>query len=144
LTNAHGFIFLFRLGYRMGMCAVLALWVCWDCIWGLLEEGNSTIGGRAAFPVFRACGGILSLQWFWGCSVFVWTRFRINYIYLFDFNPRIVATSIGIFEEAVDNTLVFMGLMLLYYKVRVRGPSTFVQRATLSLKCFHAFIVGSP
>jgi hypothetical protein len=53
----------------------------------------------------------------------VWTRFRVNYIYLFDFNPRIVATSIGIFEEAVDNTLVFMGLMLIYYKVSVRGPT---------------------
>lgn len=106
-----------RLGYRMGMCAVLALWVCWDCIWGLVTEGHSTIGGRAAFPVFRACGGILLLQWFWGCSVFIWTRYRINYIYLFDFNPRIVATPLGIFEEAVDNSLIFMLLMLLYYKV---------------------------
>jgi hypothetical protein len=102
----------------MGMCAVLALWVCWDCVWGLVSDGNSTIGGRAAFPVFRACGGILLLQWFWGCSVFIWTRFRVNYIYLFDFNPRIVASPLGIFEEAVDNSLVFLLLMLLYYKVR--------------------------
>lgn len=106
-----------RLGYRMGMCAVLALWVCWDSVWGLVADGNSTIGGRSAFPVFRACGGILLLQWFWGTSVFIWTRYRINYIYLFDFNPKIVATPLGIFEEAVDNTLVFMMLMLLYYKV---------------------------
>jgi hypothetical protein len=65
-----------RLGYRMGMCAVLALWVCWDCIWGLIRSGHSTIGGRTAFPVFRACGGLLLLQWFWGCSVFMWTRYR--------------------------------------------------------------------
>ena len=106
-----------RLGYRMGMCAILALWVCWDCIWGMLSHGNSTIGGRAAFPVFRACGGILLLQWFWACSVFIWTRYRINYIYLFDFNPRIVATPLGLCEDAVDNTLVFLILMLLYYKV---------------------------
>ena len=104
----------------MGMCAVLALWVCWDSIWGLVSDGNSTIGGRSAFPVFRACGGLMLLQWFWGCSVFIWTRYRINYIYLFDFNPRIVATPLGIFEEAVDNTLVFMVLMLLYYKVSER------------------------
>jgi hypothetical protein len=110
-----------RLGYRMGMCAVLALWVCWDCIWGLVSEGYSTIGGRDAFPVFRACGGILLLQWFWGCSVFIWTRYRVNYIYLFDFNPRIVATPLGIFEEAVDHTLVFLTLMLLYYKVSEAG-----------------------
>ena len=65
-----------RLGYRMGMCAVLGLWVCWDCVWGFVTHGQSTIGGRTAFPVFRACGGLLVLQWCWGCSVFVWTRFR--------------------------------------------------------------------
>ena len=85
----------------------------------MVSDGNATIGGRAAFPVFRACGGILLLQWFWGCSVFVWSRYRVNYIYLFDFDPRIVATPLSIFEAAVDNTLIFMLLMLLYYKVRL-------------------------
>eukprot|EP00980_Cylindrotheca_fusiformis_P027873 scaffold22560_cov135-Cylindrotheca_fusiformis.AAC.84 len=92
------------------------LWVCWDCIWGLVSDGHTTIGGRAAFPVFRACGGILILQWFWGCSVFIWSRYRVNYIYLFDLDPRIVSSPISIFEAAVDNTLVFMVIMLLYYK----------------------------
>ena len=106
-----------QLGYRMGMCAVLALWVCWDCVWGLVAEGNTTIGARAAFPVFRFAGGLLLLQWFWGCSVFVWTRYRVNYIFLFDLDPRNVSTPIDIFAQAVDNTLLFLILMLLYYKV---------------------------
>jgi len=105
-----------RLGYRMGMCSILALWVCWDCIWGLVADGNTTIGGRSAFPVFRACGGLLLLHWFWGTSVYVWTRYRINYIFLFDFNPRIVDTPMNIFNETVDETLVFFICMLLYYK----------------------------
>ncbi len=68
------------LGYRLGMCSILALWVAWDCVWGLVKHGNSTIGGRTAFPVFRACGGLLLVHWFWGVSVYVWNRFRINYI----------------------------------------------------------------
>mmetsp|Transcript_47140 Transcript_47140/g.87573 ORF Transcript_47140/g.87573 Transcript_47140/m.87573 type:complete len:581 (-) Transcript_47140:544-2286(-) len=105
-----------RLGYRLGMCAILALWVCWDCIWGLVSDGNATIGGRTAFPVFRACGGLLLLHWFWGVSVYVWTRFRVNYIFLFDFDPRIVDTPMNIFNESVDETLVFFICMLLYYK----------------------------
>lgn len=105
-----------RLGYRMGICAVLAVWVCWDCIWGLVKNGDSTIGERSAFPIFRACGGLLLLQWYWGCSVFVWTRYRINYIFLFDFIPNTISTSFDIFCAAVDNTLIFMLLMLLYYK----------------------------
>ena len=106
-----------ELGYRMGMCAILALWVCWDCVWGMVSDGISTIGARTAFPVFRACGGLLLLQWFWGCSVFMWTRYRVNYIYLFDFNPRTVSTPVGIINDAVNNTLIYMSLMLLYYKV---------------------------
>lgn len=105
-----------RLGYRLGMCAVLTLWVCWDCIWGSFHDQNISIGGRTAFPVFRACGGLLLVHWFWGFSVFVWQRYRINYIYLFDFNPRIVDTPMLIFNDVVDETLVFLILMLLYYK----------------------------
>ena len=105
-----------RLGYRMGMCSILGLWVCWDCIWGLLHEGRSTIGGRTAFPVFRGCGGLLLLQWCWGVSVWVWSRYRVNYIYLFDFNPTIVSSPLAIFNEAVDNTLTYLVCTLLYYK----------------------------
>ena len=105
-----------RLGYRLGMCAILTLWVCWDCIWGSYHDQNISIGGRTAFPVFRACGGLLLVHWFWGFSVFVWQRYRINYIYLFDFNPRIVDTPMLIFNDVVDETLVFLILMLLYYK----------------------------
>jgi len=105
-----------RLGYRLGMCSILALWVCWDCVWGLVRDGHSTIGGRTAFPVFRACAGLLLVHWFWGLSVFIWTRYRVNYIFLFDFNPRIVDTPITIYNDCVDETLVFMILMLLYYK----------------------------
>ena len=105
-----------RLGYRMGMATILVLWVCWDCVWGLLSEHSSTIGARSAFPVFRACGGLLFLQWFWGMSVWVWSRYRVNYIYLFDLDPRIVRSALSIFNAAVDNTLVFLLSMLLYYK----------------------------
>lgn len=105
-----------RLGYRMGMCSILGLWVCWDCIWGLVHEGRSTIGGRTAFPVFRGCGGLLLLQWCWGFSVWVWSRYRVNYIYLFDFNPSIVNSPLAIFNEAVDHTLFYLVCTLLYYK----------------------------
>lgn len=106
-----------RLGYRLGMAAVLTVWVCWDCVWGVVRDGNSTIGGRQAFPVFRFSGCLVLLHWFWGASVFYWTRYRINYIYLFEFNPRFVRTPLMIFNDAVDETLVFLVLMLLYYKV---------------------------
>ena len=84
---------------------------------GFVKDGHSTIGGRHAFPVFRGCGGLLLVHWFWAISVFIWRRYRINYIYLFDFNPKIVQTPMTILKDCVDETLVFLILMLLYYKV---------------------------
>jgi hypothetical protein len=60
-----------RLGYRLGMCSILALWVAWDCVWGQLSRGQVSIGGRTAFPVFRGCFGLLAWHWFWGLSVYV-------------------------------------------------------------------------
>ncbi len=105
-----------RFGYRLGMCAILCLWVCWDSVWQVYIHENHTIGGTAAFPVFRATGGLLVLHWCWGLSTFVWNRFRINYIFLFEFDPRSVNSSFAILNEAVDETLVFLVSMLLYYK----------------------------
>jgi hypothetical protein len=36
----------------------------------------------------RAVAGLLMLHWAWGASVLVWTRSRINFIYLFELDPR--------------------------------------------------------
>lgn len=107
-----------RLGYRLGMCSVIALWVAWDCIWGVVHKGEVSIAGRTAFPVFRGCFGLVAWHWFWGMSVYVWTRHRVNYIYLFEFDPRNVDTPIDIFNDAVDETLVLLICTLLYYKVK--------------------------
>ena len=41
-------------------------------------------------------------------SVYIWTRYRINYIYLFEFDPRNVDTPVDIFNDAVDETLVLL------------------------------------
>ncbi|GAX28880.1 hypothetical protein FisN_20Lh184 [Fistulifera solaris] len=115
-----------RLGYRMGMCSVLALWVCWDCIWGMLQNGSTTIGGRTAFPVFRGFFGLLLVQWFWGASVWVWTRYRVNYIYIMDLDPHLVRSPIAIFNDSVDDTLFYLITMLLYYKAGVHDiPGNF-------------------
>ena len=50
------------------------------------------------------------------CSVFVWTRYRVNYIYIMDLDPSVVMSPISLFNDAVDDTLIFLICMLLYYK----------------------------
>ena len=54
-----------RLGYRLGMCSILALWVAWDSVWGVIDKGQVSIAGRVAFPVFRGCFGLVAWHWFW-------------------------------------------------------------------------------
>lgn len=99
----------------------------------MVAHKQTTIGGRTAFPVFRACGGLVLLHWFWGISTYVWNRYRINYIFLFDFNPNVVDSSLKIFNDAVDETLVFLISMLLYYKVRTLVLNGFVLSSSSSL-----------
>jgi len=116
-----------RFGCRLGICLTLMVWLCYDCIWNLYAEGAVTPGGRSAFPVFRACGGLLIWHWCWGASVFTWRRYRINYIYLFDFNPIVVLDPAAIFNACVDETLVFLITLLLYYKASTNTmPDPFV------------------
>ena len=62
---------------------------------------------------------LVAWHWFWGMSVYIWTRYRINYIYLCEFDPRNVDTPVDIFNDAVDETLVLLICMILYYKVRI-------------------------
>jgi len=54
-------------------------------------------------------------------SVYIWSRYRVNYIFLFDFDPRNVDTPVQIFNDCVDESLVFLICMLLYYKVWKKG-----------------------
>lgn len=51
--------------------------------------------------------------------------FNLSDIFLLDFDPRIVDTPISIFEDATDESLVFLLLMLLYYKVSLQTSITF-------------------
>ena len=116
-----------RLGYRLGMCSILALWVAWDCIWGQYAKGERSIGGRSAFPVFRGCFGLIAWHWFWGLSVYIWTRFRINYIYLFDFDPRNVDMPIDIFNDAVRCRSYSLLEKFCVYLIAVTCPLSFLR-----------------
>lgn len=109
-----------HLGYRLGVAAVLFFWTAWDCAVQVLNSWGDTVFTLPAFPVYRAVGGLLLLHWAWGLSVLVWTRSRINYIYLFDLDPRHVRKPRQIFASATDEAIVYFINLLLYYKVKMR------------------------
>jgi hypothetical protein len=91
----------FDLGLRVGLCAMLLLWLVWDCVlytesFGDDTETGSEGNGRhadlfsnmVAFPVFRFALGLILLAWFWGWSLYMWHTARINWIYIMDLDPH--------------------------------------------------------
>lgn len=79
---------LLKLGNRLGLAAALALWALWDCVLeGMLfryrpDDEFLSIDSLPGFGVLCGLFGLLVLHWSWGVQVYVWTRFRINYIYM--------------------------------------------------------------
>ena len=55
--------------------------------------------------------------WCWGVNVYVWTRYRINYLYLFDLDPRFTLRANEVFRIALDASIVFLANFLLFFKV---------------------------
>ena len=70
-----------------------------------------------AIPVYRCCGVILLLMWSWGLSLLVWSRARVNYMFMFELQD---GTWLGSYKEtflvAANLTLFYLVNLLVFYK----------------------------
>jgi xenotropic and polytropic retrovirus receptor 1 len=99
-----------RLHTKFGIVAVLALW---SAVFLLDHLYNKSVHD-AFFPVFRGVGLLIVQMWLWGISIYYWTKYRVNFVYIFEFNPRTRLTHQQIFEEAADLSIFFFISSLLY------------------------------
>jgi hypothetical protein len=60
------------------------------------------------YPIYSGLGLTLFFVWLWGVNVYVWTRYRISFVFIFEFNPLDRLTHWHIWEEAADLTIVFL------------------------------------
>jgi len=111
---------LLKLGYRLGMGATFGLWMLWDCIIQGLKHGGPNFEEMPGFPAFCALGGLLFIHWSWAIQVGIWTRYKINYIYLFELDPRHIRSHLKIVNDCCQDTIMFIVLVLLYYKSELR------------------------
>jgi len=109
---------LLKLGFRMGVAMAAGIWVLWDCvIQGLKQkQGVYTIDNMSGFPALCALAGLLLAHWSWGIQVWVWTRFRVNYVYVFELDPRYVRSYIKIFNDCALDSIALFVCCLLYFK----------------------------
>ena len=107
----------FETGLRLGSVLVLIIWALWDCLVDADRSLDSVANQMSAVvPIYRACGCLILLVWCWGLDIFVWTRARVNYLYLFDSDSRYVLTHRQVWKEASNLTIFFLVNFLVGFK----------------------------
>jgi len=43
---------------------------------------------RPGLIIYRMLAMGTLLLWYWGVDLWVWTKYRVNYVFIFEFNPR--------------------------------------------------------
>jgi len=111
----------FHLGYRFGACLILTFWLLWDSIVDTIYRPPPNRQWiYSIFPIYRAFFCLVLIIWLAACCMFVWTKYRINYIYIFELDPRNVPTLEQVFSAATTGTILVMTNFLIYYKI-LRG-----------------------
>ncbi len=107
------------------VASVLAFWLMFDVASdGELQSGSIASHARDSYqsvlPIYRGVGCLILLWWCYGVNCWVWTRYRIAYLALFELDARTHMPYPVVFEHCVNVTLGFEINLLLYRKV-VRG-----------------------
>ncbi|GAB5357920.1 hypothetical protein AAMO2058_000415500 [Amorphochlora amoebiformis] len=111
----------FHLGYRFGACLILTFWILWDAIVDTLyRPPKSANWVRSIFPIYRGYFCLVLMIWLAGTMMFIWQKHRVNYLYIFELDPRRAPTLEQVYLQATNATIIVMANFLLYYKV-LRG-----------------------
>merc|ERR1740117_431176 len=72
-----------------------------------------------AVPLYRFMFCALLVEWSWGCMLFVWSRYRINYFFIMGLRPVFQGAthSQGVLESAANGTIVLLVNFLVFVKL---------------------------
>jgi hypothetical protein len=134
----------FRLGVRIGVCLLLVAWVAWDVIgdFGFIHNNEQTekflkchtsasdykmvnqthdsivdAWFKRDFPVYRGMLSLTLALWMFGCLIFLWNYFRINYLFMLELDPRLTPSMVDTFWAAADVTILILSTFLIQFKV---------------------------
>ena len=107
-----------QLGLRMGIVFIhLFLWVLWVGVIDAFTQPNERQLGPELIKVYRGIGCVILGFWMWGITVYVWGHARVNYIYLFELNPKRQMHWMDIILSATGATTLYLVNMLVYFKI---------------------------
>ena len=107
-------------------------------VWSLVllihpDPNDTEVYGPSVIAVYRAVGLCLIEVWLWGGNIYIWTKYRVNYVYVCEFNPQTRLTHFQVFEEAAGLSIVFLANALLYLYNFDLGLTRLVYPAALFL-----------
>jgi hypothetical protein len=71
------------IGMKMGGAISLACFLVLRIISDVGSTNPDRVVDRRATAFYRCVAMFLLLGWLWGCAIWVWTKWRINYVYIF-------------------------------------------------------------
>lgn len=60
---------------------------------------------RPGLIMYRMLAMAVLMTWYWGFDMWVWTKYRVNYVFIFEFNPRSHVRYQHIFEVRFASTV---------------------------------------
>ncbi|ETV89686.1 hypothetical protein H257_00874 [Aphanomyces astaci] len=108
----------FYFGMHFGMMVVLFVWVIWDSV--IDDSKHHNLWESSVMAVYRAIGVLVLLLWCWCVQVYVFTRFGIPFVAIFDWKPTKSVQFVSLVRHAVSVTIAYLVNLLLYYKA-LRG-----------------------
>lgn len=107
----------FHVGMRFGAALVLLVWMVWDCVVDVAIRPSSDVQWLdLAMPIYRFCGCMILASWCWGMNVYVWSTYRINYMYLLELDANTSLSAASVFRRSLDATIIFLINFILFFK----------------------------
>lgn len=105
-----------RLGFRIGVAMTLLLWNAFNLF--VSPNLHLETGLGVFIPLYRAVAFIVALVWMWGFSVWMWRKYRVNHIFIFEISARQKLNYLEIWDEAASMTIVFLlnSLLLIHHQ----------------------------
>ena len=131
---------LMHMGFRMGVIAMLVCWVVWVLAVDSIVKPNPSQLPATVFVVYRGMSTLVLAQWCWVFCLWAWESARVNYMYLFEFDPHNAMVPITVARRCSSVTILFLVNFLVYLKV-ARGEMLYLSPSSAPAFPIGMFII---
>lgn len=118
-------------GLHMGMIIVLFFWSIWNIFnsdqnitnknlkssFRIKSKNKNSIMPIEILRTYRGIGIILSCFWAWSIIIYLWKIYRVNYVYIFEFDPRKIYSLDSLIITTSRLTILYFINLILYFKL---------------------------